>query len=141
MSAISIRPATIADAKEISEIHYAALDRYHECYAAFFKTHPRDLLPLLTDKALKDPKMIFLAAIDDATEKMVGFVRYKIENDSEHKAEEPKTSEAHTEPAPAGPFARKEHLEELWKKLSGPREEAMDACHEKAAEGKKHYCK
>ena len=85
--------------------------------------------------------MTFLVAVDDATEKIVGFVRYNIENGSEDKAEEPKTSEDPTKPAPATQFARKEHLEELWKKLSGPREDAMDACHEKAAEGKKHYCK
>lgn len=141
MSTISIRPATITDAKDISDIHYAALNRYHECYAAFFKTHPRDLLPLMTEKALRNPKMTFLVAVDDATEKIVGFVRYNIENGSEDKAEEPKTSEDPTKPAPATQFARKEHLEELWKKLSGPREDAMDACHEKAAEGKKHYCK
>lgn len=141
MSAISIRLATIADAKEISDIHYAALDRYHECYAAFFKTHPRDLLPLMTNKALRNPKMTFLAAVDNTTGKIVGFVRYNIENDSEDKVEEPKTGENPIEPAPTAPFARKEHLEELWKQLSGPREDAMDACREKAAEGKKHYCK
>ena len=141
MSAISTRRATIAEAAEIFNVHYAALAKYHECYAAFFETHPRDLLPSMTEKALRNPELIFLVAVDDTTGKVVGFVRYKFENDPEDKAEEKKRSAESVEAAPVSPFTPKEHLKELWAKLNGPCKEAMDACHEKAAEGKKHYCK
>ena len=75
MTNVTIRPATEADLASISAIHYAALARYHEFYAAFFTAHPRDIVPLSINRAFQRPDAWFLVAEDEETGRLVGFAR------------------------------------------------------------------
>ncbi|KAK5995977.1 hypothetical protein PT974_04397 [Cladobotryum mycophilum] len=116
--AVTIRPATVDDAPSMAQVHYNALELYHDFYGAFFVTHPRDLLPEATASALQNPKNVFLVAVEKGSGVTVGFVRYNVveatpARDNEKEKESDKKAES-------GPtiFAVKEHLKELWERFN-----------------------
>ncbi|KAF5629013.1 gnat family protein acetyltransferase [Fusarium tjaetaba] len=129
MSSITIRPATIDDSDSIANIHYEALQFYHDFYAAFFQLHPRDLIPLATRNALQNPGQQHFFVAEQAGE-IVGFVRYK----EVFKDIKP-NSNAKT---PASEWTVKKHMEELWDWFN-KRSEEIDASKEKAVDGKDHF--
>lgn len=131
MSPITIRPATVADASVIARIHYDALDRFHEFYAAFFVRHPSEAQPIATKFGLEQSENLFLVA-EDENRSVVGFVRYNMVDPT---AGEDKTS-GNADPSL---WAVKEHTKELWDGLN-KRDEEMDACIEKAVDGQRHVC-
>ncbi|OHE97758.1 hypothetical protein CORC01_06963 [Colletotrichum orchidophilum] len=138
---VHIRPATEADADAIAAVHYAALDQFHDFYAAFFQRHPRELLPLSMRLALKDPKKHFLVAVVPDTHAVVGFIRYHIVDATEPPSAislAKPTGSADTEPAVPSIFAIKSHMKELWERFGHPRDNEMDECYEKAVDGRQH---
>lgn len=145
---ITIRPGTAADADAISQVHYEALDQFHEFYGAFFKKHPRELVPVMTARAFakKEPAQVFHVAADG--DDVVGFVRYCIEeakDGDEEKAkeeakEEVKEEGKEEEEEEESPYACKEAMKELWKAFSdaqATRDEMVD----NAAKDQRHMCK
>ncbi|KAJ6437739.1 GNAT family acetyltransferase [Purpureocillium lavendulum] len=156
--AIATRVATAADQDAISRIHYAALGAYHEFYAAFFKMHPRELVPEATARAMADPKFTFLVAEEqqetsEDRPEVVGFIRYNLvpeaaaattaigDDAAAEDAQGPAVGDAEADATAQPPslFARKAHVEAIWERFS-EREKEMDACYEAAAAGKRHFC-
>ncbi|KAG9498619.1 hypothetical protein J7337_009427 [Fusarium musae] len=129
MSSITIRPATIDDSDSIANIHYEALQFYHDFYAAFFQLHPRDLIPLATRNALQNPGQQHFLVAEQAGE-IVGFVRYK----EVFKDIKPNSNAK----PPASVWTVKKHMEELWDWFN-KRSEDIDASKEKAVDGKDHF--
>jgi hypothetical protein len=144
METIKIRDATADDAAKIADIHYNAINqRLHVFYDAFFARNPRDILPLSTAAALKDPAQIFLVAENTSSGEMMGFIRYYMEHDVVEEGK-PTTSvgeavDNQTNPVPSL-FAPKEHLKALWTRFSA-REDEIDTCYMDEAKGQKHICK
>ncbi|KAF5237914.1 hypothetical protein FANTH_10525 [Fusarium anthophilum] len=130
MASITIRPATIDDSDSIANIHYEALQFYHDFYAAFFQLHPRDLIPLATRNALQDPGQQHFLVAEQAGE-TVGFVRYKEVFKDKIKPN------SNAKPA-ASVWTVKKHMEELWDWFN-KRSEEIDASKEKAVDGKDHF--
>jgi hypothetical protein len=141
MASLILRPAEPADAAAIADIHYRALDRYHEFYGAFFALDPREILTKSTPLALEKADNVFLVAVDVESKDVIGFVKYTVE--AEKAASNIAASEAKEEPVavPAGPslMAAKAHMKELWTEFR-KRADEMDECYEKTADGKKHIC-
>ena len=140
MAAIKIRSATTADLDAISRIHYDALVAYHDFYAAFFKKHPREIVPESTRRAFAEPSFTFLVAEENtpnSPEILLGFIRYGVVRSRIEDAAEEKIDAAPLKPSL---FARKEHIEPIWEKFS-EREKEMDACYEEAVAGQRHFCK
>ncbi|KAK1670993.1 acyl-CoA N-acyltransferase [Colletotrichum godetiae] len=136
-----IQLATEADADAIAAIHYAALEQFHDFYATFFERHPRDILPLSTRLALKNPKNRFLIAVVPGTHAVVGFIRYHVVDATEPPAATTlakPTESADTEPTVPFIFSIKPHMKEMWERFGHPREEEMDECYEKAVDGRRH---
>ncbi|TQV95560.1 hypothetical protein V2A60_000747 [Cordyceps javanica] len=153
---MTIRRGTTADAAAISQAHYEALDRFHEFYGTFFKTHPRDLIPAMTERAFAKtkPAQVFYVAEEEEEEQrqqqqgegkgggdVVGFVRYSIEEartsekeDKEEEEDKDKTKEGQGEESP---FACKDALREVWKAF-GEAQAKRDAMAEDAAKGQRH---
>lgn len=150
---ITIRRATLADASSITQAHYEALEAYHDFYGAFFKTHPGEFMPGLTEKALKKtPEKgaggnVFLVAeevkeVDGVCKRdVVGFVRHEVKNGKE-KAEDSKEDQEEEGKAEKeeSPYACKEILQSVWKEFCDV-QAARDAMVEKCANGKEHICK
>lgn len=132
MASIRIRPATLADEPAINTIHYKALDTFHDFYGAFFALHPRDLLPKLNARALRNPQQKFLVA--EAWDDVVGFVRWEmVSADGEVEGEK-------VEMEPMGPLVKtKDHLEAVWERFN-EREGEMERCYKGAAGGLRHAC-
>jgi hypothetical protein len=138
MNAVKIQQATRNDGAAISQIHYKALEKYHRFYAAFFAKNPRDIIPLATESALENSNNKSLVAVDETTKQVVGFIRYQV---IEPPAEEsPLGPVNNSMPSSPSLFCPKDHLVELWKSFN-ERSDEMDACYERAANGKRHYCK
>lgn len=131
MASITIRPATIDDSDAIANIHYEALQFYHDFYAAFFQLHPRDLIPLATRNALQNPGQQHFLVAEEAGE-TAGFVRYK-------EVFKDKKPNSNAKP-PASVWTVKKHMEELWDWFN-KRSEEIDASKEKAVDGKDHFGK
>ncbi|KAL2882170.1 hypothetical protein SGCOL_002435 [Colletotrichum sp. CLE4] len=124
-----IQLATEADADAIAAVHYAALEQFHDFYATFFERHPRDILPLSTRLALKNPKNRFLVAVVPGTHAVVGFIRYHVVDATEPPAATTlakPTESADTEPTVPFIFSIKPHMKEMWERFGHPREEEMD---------------
>lgn len=141
MSSITIRAATVADSSVIARIHYDALDQFHEFYAALFKIHPRDSLPISSKEALEKGEHVFLVA-EDAASEVVGWVRYHTVDAVDGKTKDvvEKEKKEDSSAAPAGAlWAPKEHLKDLWDRFC-ERTEEVDSCYEKGADGKRHIC-
>jgi hypothetical protein len=134
MATVTIRQATEADLTAISAIHYAALSRYHEFYAAFFTAHPRDTLPCSIRRAFDQPDVHFLVAEDEEMGQVMGFVRWKVVD------EPPAPVPVAEKTSKRALFQPKKHLEELWKRFC-LKDEEMEACYENAAAGERHFCK
>ncbi|UNI17904.1 hypothetical protein JDV02_004211 [Purpureocillium takamizusanense] len=135
-AAIVIRSATAADQDAIARIHYEALNAYHDFYAAFFRTHPRELLTQSTRRAFAETNFTFLVAEETTINgsETVGFIRYKIVQARPDNAQDEKSVES-SQPSL---LARKDHLEHIWERFT-EREKEMDACYEAAATGKRHF--
>ena len=138
------------DANDIARVHYAALDRFNDFYAAFFQIHPRDSLPQVEVAALANPENHFLVAVDADADEIVGFIRWNIvaaKTSDMAEAEDPASRGGQGETAappptfPAGLFDPKPHLKDLWDEFCNPRGDEMDECYEKAAKGERHLCK
>ncbi|KAF7552883.1 hypothetical protein G7Z17_g4062 [Cylindrodendrum hubeiense] len=143
MSSLTIRPATIADKDAIFSVHYEALPLYHEFYGALFRVHPRELLPMLTERALKNPTFVFLVAEMEGS--VVGFIRYSIVEeqspDATHeKSEGDITANKEVKSKKSSPplIGPKEHLEEIWDRFN-KRDVEMDASKEEAVKGQRHF--
>ncbi|KAH6962162.1 acyl-CoA N-acyltransferase [Ilyonectria sp. MPI-CAGE-AT-0026] len=143
MSASMIRLATLADKDAIFHVHYQALMQHHEFYGALFKTHPRELLPMLTERALKNPTFVYLAAELEGS--VVGFIRYSIveaqdPDAAEKKAEDENIAKEKDNQKPPRPplISPKDHLKEIWDRFN-KRDEEMDACKQEAVKGQRHY--
>ncbi|KAH8695505.1 acyl-CoA N-acyltransferase [Talaromyces proteolyticus] len=147
---IEIRQATAYDIIPISQIHYRALERYHEFYAAFLATHPRDILPKSTESALKTPDNIFLVAADSVTGKVVGFTRYYIVPEEKEKEEDRRkalssaTPSAEATQAQSKPqvqvsslYASKSHVKDIWDRFS-ERDDEMEAVYTGEVKGQRH---
>ncbi|KAL7788935.1 acyl-CoA N-acyltransferase [Trichoderma ceciliae] len=135
MAPVVIRPSTPADAVSVANIHYRALERYHEFYGAFFALGPRETLTRSTAAALQKPENVFLVAVDEGgLGEVVGFVRYAVEAGKVAAA-----AEKQDEAAPAGPllYAVKEHMKELWEAF-GKKQAEIDGCYERTLNGQKH---
>lgn len=142
---IVIRPATEADADGIARVHHLALAQFDDFGAAWFERRPRDILPLSTRAALQAPKNRFLVATLPGSDAVVGFIRYHVVGATEPSTDTATTTtdvpEVAEKPDPvAALFAIKEHMKELWERFAHPREDEMDACYEKAVDGRKHNC-
>ncbi|KAJ3486995.1 hypothetical protein NLG97_g6510 [Lecanicillium saksenae] len=141
---ITIRRGTPADISAIVQAHYEALDQFHQFYAAFFKKHPSELIPVMTKKAFdKEPPAVFYVAEDQTTTTeegkpdVVGFVRYSIEEAKDASKEEEENEDGKEEESP---YACKEALKGVWKEFcdaQAKRDETM----ENAAQGRRHMCK
>lgn len=144
MTGISIRPAVEADGPAIARIHYDALQLFHDFYAAFFAINPRESIPQGITRAMQDPKFKFLVATDNLSGPPVGFIRYNIGNAqfAMEDAKSPESGTDHKDEKETLPslFARKPHMERLWKGFN-EREGAMDALYEEATGGREHICK
>ncbi|KAF5008503.1 hypothetical protein FDECE_5236 [Fusarium decemcellulare] len=132
MASITIRPGTLADSQAISRVHYEALSTYHDFYAAFLQKHPREIISIGTDRALRDPEVVVAVAEDVVAGEIVGFIRYKAINPNSNANK--KLDETQAPPA----AAPKEHLEDLWQRFCA-REAEMDACKKEAVDGQRHY--
>lgn len=149
---MTIRLGTAADANAISQAHYEALDQFHEFYGAFFKKHPRELVPVMTARAFakKEPVQVFYVAADG--DDVVGFVRYCIEeakdgdDDDEKKKkkkegeEEGKTEAKEGEEEEESPYACKEAMKEVWKAFNDAQAK-RDEMVENVAKDQRHMCK
>ncbi|PNP56176.1 hypothetical protein THARTR1_03701 [Trichoderma harzianum] len=115
----------------MAAVHYRAQEKYHGFYGAFFVHSPRDILTQVTARAVRKPENVYLVAVEEQEKKVVGFVRYAVE--------EEKKEEVAVVSDDAGPslFGVKEHLKELWEEFN-KKQVAMDGCYEKAADGKRH---
>lgn len=138
MTTVQIRRATLADKDTIFRVHYEALATFHDFYAAFFKTNPRDSMPVATGTALKDPDNVFLVA--EEAGRVVGFIRYSLVGSDVKAGEEVGGKEDDVKGARFKLWEPKEHLVEMWKRLN-ERDVEMDACKEMAVNGKSHICK
>ncbi|KAJ3955788.1 hypothetical protein N0V92_007696 [Colletotrichum tropicale] len=142
-SEIQIRLAKPSDADAIGKVHDEALNQFHEFYQAFYE-HPIDQIILgNTRNVVQNPKNQFYVALDDS-DTVVGFIRYHVV-DATEPSDATTTVEADETPAVTTPasnlFAIKDHMKELWERFGHPREDQMDACYEKAVDGRKHNCK
>ncbi|KAF6805534.1 hypothetical protein CMUS01_14596 [Colletotrichum musicola] len=139
---IIIRPATEADADGIARVHHLALAQFDDFGAAWFERRPRDILPLSTRAALQASKNRFLIAVIPASDDVVGFVRYHVVDAAESTPAVQPTADALEVPEKpdtiAALFAIKDHMKELWERFVHPREDEMDACYEKAVDGRRH---
>lgn len=137
---IVVRPAVKADVDAIARIHYAALELYHDFYAAFLTVHPRHTLPKITAQALSNPKTVFLVATTGDGSEVLGFVRYHIETPIPTSIEPPAASEKpqHDHPAPS-PFAPKEHLKEVWQRLQNT-EAPLSERYKVESKDREHAC-
>ncbi|KAF6807156.1 hypothetical protein CSOJ01_08344 [Colletotrichum sojae] len=139
---ILIRPATEADADGIARVHHLALAQFDDFGAAWFERRPRDILPLSTGAALQAPKNRFLVAVTPGSDDVVGFVRYHVVDAAESAPAAQPTADAPEvleKPDPvAALFAIKDHMKELWERFVHPREDEMEACYEKAVDGRRH---
>ncbi|KAK7422186.1 hypothetical protein QQZ08_009654 [Neonectria magnoliae] len=139
MSFATIRPATIADKDAICRVHYEALTLYHEFYGALFSLHPKDLVPILTERAMNNSTFVFLVAELEGS--VVGFIRYSI---VEAKGNKPKGGMAddmqlaETSSSPPAIVTQKKHLEEIWERFSR-RDAEMDTCKEDTIKGQRHF--
>ena len=131
MTTVTIREATIADKDAIFDVHYAALQTFHEFYVVFFKMDLKDSMPIATERALNNPDIDFLVAEEGGS--VVGFIRYKREP-------EVTPNTAKEEAPPVSLWDPKEHLAEMWARFNA-RQAEMDACRDKAIDGRAHYCK
>lgn len=135
---ITIRRGTPADADPISQAHYEALDQFHAFYGAFFKTHPRDLIPKMTARAFPkegpSPNVFYVA--EEAAGDVVGFVRYSIEEAKEEGVKETEEGKEKEE----SPYGCKEELKGVWKEFTDAQAE-RDTMLENAAQGRRHMCK
>lgn len=145
MSAPKIRLATLADKDAIFHVHYQALMQHHDFYGALFKTHPRELLPMLTERALKNPTFVYLAAELEGS--VVGFIRYSIveaqdPDAAEKKAEGENIAKDKDNQKPPRPplISPKDHLKDIWDRFN-KRDDEMDACKQEAVKGQRHYCR
>ncbi|UKZ83869.1 hypothetical protein TrVFT333_011683 [Trichoderma virens FT-333] len=120
MASITIRPASSADAPAIADVHYRAQDKYHGFYGAFFVHKPRDIMMQNTARAVQKPENVYLG-----------------EKKDEKEEEEEAVVAAAKEEAGPSLFSVKEHVKGLWEEFD-KKQVAMDACYEKAADGKKH---
>lgn len=137
MASFILRPASPADAPAIADVHYRAMDKYHEFYAAFFALSPRDILEKLTAAAVQKPEIVYLVAVDEAG-RVVGFVRYTVEAEKKLEAEKKPEAAVSAEAGPS-PFAVKAHVKELWEEFE-KKQVAMDGCYEKTMDGRRHIC-
>lgn len=140
MASITIRPASPADAPAIAAVHYRAQEKYHGFYGAFFVHSPRDILIQATARAVQKPENVYLVAVDEESNKVVGFVRYVVEEEKKEAKQEEAVVVSESEDAGPSLFGVKEHLKGLWEEFNG-KQVAMDGCYEKAADGKRHICR
>ncbi|KAL7929888.1 acyl-CoA N-acyltransferase [Trichoderma chlorosporum] len=145
MASVTIRPASPADAPAMADVHHRAQDKYHGFYGAFFVHSTRDIVTQNTARAVRKPENVYLVAVDGASGKVVGFVRYAVvgekkKEEEEEGKKEKEEEEEEEEEAVAGPslFGVKEHVKDLWDEFD-KKQVAMDECYEKAADGKKHF--
>lgn len=136
MSSVTVRAATASDVPRIAAIHYAALNQYHEFYAAFFAAHPRDTLPVSIERAFHSRNTAFLVAEDAQTQSVLGFVRWKVLDPTAAVAPGVSGGGGSTVPSL---FRMKDYLDEVWKRFA-VKDDEMEACYEGAAGGEKHYC-
>lgn len=136
----TIRNATAADASAIAQVHYDALDAFHDFYAAFFQNHPRVTLKKSTQKALTNPENHFLIA-ETEQGRIAGFVRYTVHESAPSTQEVKEEITKDPEPKATEPslFAIKDHLKDLWDKFDR-RQEEIETCYKKAANNEKHIC-
>ncbi|KAH7121862.1 acyl-CoA N-acyltransferase [Dactylonectria estremocensis] len=142
---VTIRPATLADKDAMADVHDKAMMPFLEFYSALWTKTPSEVLPVLTEKAMNNPKFVFLVAEVEGS--VVGFTRYtiipaqkpadvtneKVEQDSTAKKEPEEEKPPHVlliQP--------KEQLKEIWVRFNA-RDAEMDACKEKAVKGQRHY--
>ncbi|KAL6821328.1 acyl-CoA N-acyltransferase [Trichoderma camerunense] len=141
MASVTIRPASPADAPAIAAVHYRAQEKYHGFYGAFFVHSPRDILIQATARAIQKLENVYLVAEEGGSNKVVGFVRYVVEEEKKKDREkQEEVAVAVSEGEEAGPpslFGVKEHLKGLWEEFN-EKQVAMDGCYEKAADGKRH---
>ena len=143
MSNISIRRATVADAPAIAKIHYDALDEFHPFYAAFFKTHPKDILSSTIPAAFAKPEQSFQVAVDEASGAIVGFIRTRDvatkepELASVDKASKDSDKEEQvSEPSPFGP---KEYAKPVWERFS-KKDDELDDLRDEVTKGQRFIC-
>lgn len=136
---VVIRHATAADAKSIADIHYDALQLYHDFYAAFLAVHPRISLPKSTARALANPRASILVAQSKTTLEIIGFVRYHVENPTGTSAEAQASANTQPENTGASLFAAKDHLSELWEQLQDT-EAPIKECYEQISKDQTHAC-
>ncbi|KAH7121447.1 acyl-CoA N-acyltransferase [Dactylonectria macrodidyma] len=127
MSSVTIRPATVADKDAMADVHDKAMTPFLEFYNALWTKSPSEVIPILTDKALRNPKFVFLVAEVEGS--VVGFTRYTIV---------PAQKPADEKPPHLLLIQPKEQLKEIWVRFNA-RDDEMDACKQEAAKGQRHY--
>ncbi|KZL79791.1 gnat family acetyltransferase [Colletotrichum incanum] len=138
---VVIRTAREGDSNAIAKVYYAALDLFNDFYAAFFESHPKDILPLSTRASLRDPKNHILVAALPESDAVVGFIKYNVIGATETldaptlgKSMQPSESQ----PIVPSFLTIKPHMKELWERFGHPREDEMDECYVNAVNGRKH---
>jgi hypothetical protein len=160
----TVRPATLSDVPAMARAHDEALSHLNDLYAAFFAMPIDKAFLAATEAAVKNAKDTLLVAEQVDTGIIGGFVRYQImpaastEPESEEGGQQQQQQQQQQQPqqqqqqpqqqpeeqkdvvATPSPFARKEHLEEMWQKLNA-RWDEMEACEKEAVKGQRYACK
>ncbi|CAM1502764.1 Fc.00g075400.m01.CDS01 [Cosmosporella sp. VM-42] len=131
---IKIRPAEPSDGTKIAKVHYEALATYHPFYAAFFETHPREILPAATLASLQDSENRFVVAADD--EEVVGFIRYNVIDGAEKTEDEGKEDRGGSMPKDL--FNTKDYMKDLWAEFNAGNDEKDKIS--KEFESQPHIC-
>lgn len=136
--ATTIRRATAGDLSSIVNVHFAALEKTNDFYAAFLRVNPKDVLTESTGKALNNGDDIFLVAERNQVG-IIGYATCTLEAGQQDKSDEPEELESSTDDTPR-PSVAKDHLREVWNRFlqeQGPLNEA----YENATKTLKHLCK
>lgn len=143
---VSIRDATEADVQDMFELHYKALEQFHDFYALWFKRHPRDFMSDMVLKMIQSPDKVVRVAEDTKSRRVVGYTAFQLMKNAEEQkkldeAQKARDEEEQKNGAPLpGHRQYKENLKEVRESFFS-RNDLIDAAFENSQHGKPHLRK